>query len=319
MILWGRAPARPPRPYDITLNRLRQFNPGAGGDGGGALFGLGQDFGFVDRQYVVLPHQPATRHHHAFDIVRLHRTDQIGRRIVQRQHIGGVGIDHRQIGLLAHFDCADLILPQHRPRRVVRDHRQNSFGRHGLWIEQTTFVDQRGQPHIIDQRHAVVAGRAIRPDTDANARRQHFGDMREAQHPHGGGGIMRHFHLMIGEHLDFVVGQPNRMHRQQIFAQDAQIMQVGDRGRAAILPRELDFLANFGDVHLNPGLVAICQFLRPHDQRIGVVEDRAQVEPDSHATVGAAMPLIIQGDLRFERLIGAFLPANGQADPGIHR
>ena len=146
---------------------------------------LAQEFLLLEREKLVIAHQPLSVDHHVahvggFGRIDNLRIDVVGRtaesgRVVQRREV-----DQDQVCPAAGGERAGQCTQMQRLGAHPRCHRQGRGGGQRGWIVGHDLGDEGRQPHFLEHVQVIVGGGAIRADTHVEAGFQHLGHRCEA-------------------------------------------------------------------------------------------------------------------------------------------
>ena len=154
----------------------------------------------VDRQKLPVLHDDPAVDQDRIHVRAVHRIDQVGVFIIHGRQVRFVHIHNAQIRLFPHLQCTDQgIEPQHSGA-VTGRHPDDGAGGHDGGIETGRFLQFGCRVHLLEHVQIVVAGAAVRPQTDDNPPFQHGGD---------GGHAGGQFHIALGvvDDLAAVIGK----------------------------------------------------------------------------------------------------------------
>ena len=125
-----------------------------------------------------------------------------------------IQVDDGEIGLLAHFQRANLMLQTKRAGAVDGCHLQHALGRHNQWIVGNGFVQNRRQLHFANQIVVVVARPTIAAQGHVDAAGQHLGNFAYARCQFTiGRRIMRNVGARLREFSNILIVKPDHMHQ----------------------------------------------------------------------------------------------------------
>ena len=129
---------------------------------------------------------------------------------------------------------------------------------------------------------------------------------------------MRDLDLPLAEQLQFLIREPDGMHRQQILVQHAEPLQMLHRALAPPCVGVFLFLLGLGNVHVDANAILVGQLLRADAEFVRVVEDRAQTKPDLYAAIRRVVVLFQIHHLLFQLLFHRKLPDRRRALTAVH-
>lgn len=129
---------------------------------------------------------------------------------------------------------------------------------------------------------------------------------------------MGDLYIALAEEFYLFVGEPHRMHGQQVLIQHPQPFQMGYRRLAKYLLAIRHLFPCFRHMHMDAHPVAVGQFLGALDQPVGIVENGPQAEPNLHPALRGVVEPLQVGFLLIQFLLGGPLPDGGQAFAAIH-
>ena len=86
---------------------------------------------------------------------------------------------------------------------------------------------------------------------------------------------MGNLYVILLEHIDFLIGEPNSMNGKKIFVKDAKIPKMGYRRNALCLLHIFYLGLCLCNVHMNADIIFISKLLCSHHKLIRVVEKRS--------------------------------------------
>lgn len=111
-------------------------------------------------------------------------------------------------------------------------------------------VNQCSKQHFIYHIHPVITRYSVCSNGDSCAPFQHFRNPGKPEYTHGGGRIMRDFHIMQPEIIDFLVCHPDCMHSQHIRTQYPEMIQVFYSCPSVLFFHKVGLLRNLGYMHM---------------------------------------------------------------------
>ena len=137
-----------------------------------------------------------------------------------------IGVENHHICFFSDFQRTYFIIHPQGSGTVNCGHFQHLLGGNYGRVHGVRFMKQCRAFHQLDHVLGIIAGSAVHPQSDCNARLQHPRDRRNTRgEVHVADGIVGDFHVIMLDHSDIPVAEMDAVNQQHIGANYPQFLQ----------------------------------------------------------------------------------------------